>query len=87
MLQFAVSLAGGCDFMGAAIGALLSEHVDWIDVAADAKNAFNSLCRSQMWSFLENFPDLAAAHVQQCLEHHFQRERLWPLRGFQQRRH
>ena len=60
-LQFAVGLAGGCELMGAAIGALLSEHVGWIDVAADAKNAFNSFCRSQMWGpLLENFPDLAA---------------------------
>jgi len=37
------------------------EHVVWVDVAADAKNAFNSLCRSQMWDpLLESFPDLAA---------------------------
>ena len=35
-LQFAVGLAGGCELMGAAIGALLSEHVGWVDVAADA---------------------------------------------------
>ena len=41
-LQFAVGLAGGCELMGAAINALLSEHVGWVDVAADAKNAFNS---------------------------------------------
>ena len=60
-LQFAVGLAGGCELMGAAIGAMLSEHVGWVDVAADAKNAFNSFCRSQMWGpLLENFPDLAA---------------------------
>ena len=60
-LQFAAGLAGGCELMGAAIGTLLSEHVGWVDVAADAKNAFNSFCRSQMWgSLLENFPDLTA---------------------------
>jgi len=35
--------------------------VGWIDIAADAKNAFNSFCRSQMWGpLIENFPDLAA---------------------------
>ena len=45
-LQFALGLAGGCELMGAAIGSLLSEHVGWVDVAADAKNAFNSFCRS-----------------------------------------
>ena len=27
---------------------LLSEHAGWVDVAADAKNAFNYFCRSQM---------------------------------------
>ena len=47
-LQVALGLAGGCELMGAAIGALLSEHVGWVDVAADAKNALNSFCRSQM---------------------------------------
>ena len=47
--------------MGAAIDALLSENAGWVDVAADAKNAFNSFCRSQMWGpLIENFPDLAA---------------------------
>ena len=35
-LLLAVGLAGGCELMGAAIGALLSEHVGWVDVAADA---------------------------------------------------
>ena len=47
--------------MGAAIDALLSEHAGWVDVAADAKNAFNYFCRSQMWGpLIETFPDLAA---------------------------
>jgi len=60
-LQSAVGLAGGCELMGAAIDALLSEHVGWVYVAADAKNAFSSFCRSQMWGpLIENFPDLAA---------------------------
>jgi len=45
-LQFAVGIAGGCELMGADIGTLVSEHVGWVDVAADAKNAFNSFCRS-----------------------------------------
>ena len=60
-LQFAVGLAGGCELVGAAIDALLSEHAGWVDVAADAKNAFNYFCRSQMWGpLIETFPDLAA---------------------------
>jgi len=83
-LQFAVGLAGGCELMGAAIGALLSEHIGWFDVTVNAKNEFNSFCRSRMWGpLLENFPDLAA-RVRQRLEHHLQREQLWPLRGPQQ---
>ena len=43
------------------ITALLDVHPEWVDIAADAKNAFNSFCRTKMWGpFLEHFPNLAA---------------------------
>jgi len=36
------------------------EHAGWVNVAADAINAFNSFCRSQMWGYLpEHISDLA----------------------------
>ena len=60
-LQFAVGLAGGCELMISAITALLDVHPEWVDIAADAKNAFNSFCRTKMWGpLLEHFPNLAA---------------------------
>ena len=60
-LQFAVGLAGGCELMISAITALLDIHPEWVDIAADAKNAFNSFCRTKMWGpLLEHFPNLAA---------------------------
>ena len=60
-LQFAVGLAGGCELMVSAVSALLDEHPDWVDLAADAQNAFNSFCRSKMWGpLLEHFPNMAA---------------------------
>jgi len=60
-LQFAVGLAGGCELMAAAITAFLDENQGWVDIAADAKNAFNSFCRSRMWGLLLHyFPSLAA---------------------------
>jgi len=60
-LQFAVGLAGGCELMAAAITAFLDENHGWVDIAADAKNAFNSFCRSRMWGpLLQHFPSLAA---------------------------
>ena len=60
-LEFAVGLAGGCELMISAITALLDIHPEWVDIAADAKNAFNSFCRTKMWGpLLEHFPNLAA---------------------------
>ena len=61
-LQFAVGLAGGCELMISAIAALLDVQPEWVDIAADAKNAFNSFCRTKkMWGpLLEHFPNLAA---------------------------
>ena len=60
-LQFAVGLAGGCELMVSAVTALLDENPGWVDLAADAKNAFNSFCRSRMWGpLIEHFPGMAA---------------------------
>ena len=47
--------------MSAAITAFLDENQGWFDIAADAKNAFNSFCRSRMWGpLLQHLPSLAA---------------------------
>jgi len=47
--------------MVSAVTAILDEHPDWVDLAADAKNAFNSFCRSRMWGpLIEHFPSMAA---------------------------
>jgi len=60
-LQFAVGLTGGCELMAVAIAAFLDENQGWVDIAADAKNAFNSFCRSRMRDpLLQHFPSLAA---------------------------
>ena len=60
-LQFGVGVSGGCEIMVAAISAHLERFPLHIDVAADAKNAFNTWCRSQMWATLHrNFPSLYA---------------------------
>ena len=60
-LQIAVGLAGGCELMVSAVTALLGENPGWVDLAADAKNAFNSFCRSQMCGpLLRHFPVMAA---------------------------
>ena len=50
-----------CELMAAAITAFLDENQGWVDIAADAKNAFNSFCRSRMRDpLLQHFPSLAA---------------------------
>ena len=60
-LQFGVGVSGGCEIMVAAISAHLERFPQHIDVAADAKNAFNTWCRSQLWTTLHrNFPSLYA---------------------------
>ena len=47
--------------MISAITALLDVHPEWLDIAVDAKNAFNSFCRTKMWGpLLEHFPNLTA---------------------------
>jgi len=58
-LQFGISVAGGCELMAAAIRAHLEDHPSHIDICCDAKNAFNSYCRSKMWAPLRSkFPSL-----------------------------
>jgi len=58
-LQFGISVAGGCELMAAAIRAHLESHPSHIDISCDAKNAFNSYCRSCMWGPLRaRFPSL-----------------------------
>ena len=50
-----------CELMAAAITAFLDENQGWVDIAADAKNAFNSFCRSRMRDpLLQHFPSLSA---------------------------
>jgi len=47
--------------MISAITALLDVHPEWVDITADAKNAFNSFCRTKMRGpLLEHLPNLAA---------------------------
>jgi len=44
-----------------AITAFLDENQGRVDIAADARNAFNSFCRSRIWGpLLQHFPSLAA---------------------------
>ena len=58
-LQFGVGVSGGCELMAAAINLHLQCFPDHIDIACDAKNAFNSWCRSKLWKPLqEYFPSL-----------------------------
>ena len=47
--------------MAAAINAHLELHQDHVDISCDARNAFNSWCRSRLWEPLrKNFPSLFA---------------------------
>ena len=46
-MQFGVGVAGGCEIMVAAISTHLENFPEHIDVAGDARNAFNSWCRSK----------------------------------------
>lgn len=58
-IQFGVGVSGGCELMATAISTLLHEHPEYIDVAGDAKNAFNTWDRSQLWDvLLARFPSL-----------------------------
>ena len=60
-MQFGVGVAGGCEIMVAAISTHLENFPEHIDVAGDARNAFNSWCRSKIWHELhKNFPSLYA---------------------------
>jgi hypothetical protein len=58
-LQFGVGVASGCELVAAAISAHLELNPNHIDCALDAKNAFNSWCRSRMWQpLLDHFPSI-----------------------------
>ena len=58
-LQFGQFLPGGCELMAAAIRAHLEANPDHIDISCDAKNAFNSWCRTRCWGPLrQRFPKL-----------------------------
>ena len=60
-LQFGVGVPGGCEIMAAAINAHLEIHQDHIDISCDARNAFNSWCRTRLWGPLhDKFPSLYA---------------------------
>jgi hypothetical protein len=60
-IQFGVGVPGGCEIMAAAINAHLELHQDHVDISCDARNAFNSWCRSRLWEPLrKNFPSLFA---------------------------
>jgi hypothetical protein len=54
-IQFGASTADGCSLVAAAIEAFLEKYPWAIDIASDAKNAFNSYCRSKIWSSLDEF--------------------------------
>ena len=59
-IQFGTSTADGCSLVATAIEAFLEKHPGTIDIASDAKNAFNSYCRSRFWHPLdENFPSIS----------------------------
>jgi hypothetical protein len=60
-IQFGVGVPAGCEIMAAAINAHLELHQDHVDISCDARNAFNSWCRSRLWEPLrEKFPSLYA---------------------------
>ena len=59
--QFGTATADGCSLVATAIEAFLEKYPKTIDIASDAKNAFNSYCRSRIWTPLdEHFPELSA---------------------------
>ena len=58
-LQFGQFLPGGCELMAASIRAHLESNPDHVDISCDAKNAFNSWCRTRCWAPLRSrFPKL-----------------------------
>jgi hypothetical protein len=58
-IQFGVGMQGGCELMATAIALHLEAHEDHVDVSCDARNAFNSWCRSQLWDPLyKNFSSI-----------------------------
>ena len=60
-LQFGVGVPSGCELVAAAITAHLNSNQSHIDISCDARNAFNSWCRSQMWDTLTtHFPSLVS---------------------------
>jgi hypothetical protein len=60
-IQFGVGVPGGCEIMAAAINAHLELHQEHVDISCDARNAFNSWCRSRLWDPLrKTFPSLFA---------------------------
>ena len=58
--QFGASISDGCSIVAAAIEASLEKHPGTIDIASDAKNAFNTYCRSRIWPMINTyFPSMA----------------------------
>ncbi len=60
-LQFGVGVQGGCELMAMAIATHMEEHPDHVDISCDARNAFNTWCRTRLWGTLrERFPSIYA---------------------------
>ena len=60
-VQFGVGVSGGCELMASAINLHLQRFPEHIDISCDARNAFNSWCRSKLWKPLhKHFPSLYA---------------------------
>ena len=60
-IQFGVGVQGGCELMAAAIDAHLYANKSHITMSCDAANAFNSVCRTKLWTELRRrFPSLEA---------------------------
>jgi hypothetical protein len=51
-IQFGVGVQGGCELLAAAVEAHLGSNPSHISMGCDAANAFNSVCRTKLWSVL-----------------------------------
>ncbi len=61
VLQFGVGVQGGCELMAMAIATHMEEHPDHVDISCDARNAFNTWCRTRLWGTLkEQVPSIYA---------------------------
>ena len=57
--QVGVACRSGVEFITHTARAILDEHPDWVDVALDVRNAFNSIHRRAFMSVVASrFPDL-----------------------------